>query len=346
MPRQPDTDVQPHHWRSPDERHLPAHFHPALLIELAQARDVPEHRLLRHTGLFTDDIVKGKVLISDHQYRRLLDNVQQHCQAEELALLWGRQMLPGHYGPLSTCLQHAPNLAEALTYLHDYRHDLCPLLFPQWWRDSQWCYLLWADGGTGRVRPFVARAMMAAVYGLARYRTGRTPEWHFLFSQRRPANPAAHEVSLGGRVWFGTGVDMMILPLNDLNEPWLDSSTTALSVARHQLPREPVPESLPEVVYHLLMARAEALPSLEETAGILGMSAASLKRRLRDCGTHFQSLCDEVRLHYSLYLSQVLRLGTEAIAERLCNGDRANFRRSFRRWTGMTPARYRQWLMP
>ncbi|MEQ6886109.1 AraC family transcriptional regulator ligand-binding domain-containing protein [Salicola sp. Rm-C-2C1-2] len=348
--RRLDPGDIPDHWRSQDERHLPAHYQPALLIELARARGMADHRLLRHTGLFLDDILAGEALISDRQYRRLITNVQHHGAAEELALLWGRQLLPGHYGALTPLLQHAPNLAQALQGLYEHRHHLCPLLAPQWWHDRQWGYLLWINGGAGRARSFVSRAMMAAVYGLFRHRSGRVPDWYFLFSQSHPTTPEAHEVNLGQRVHFTTGVDMIIMPLQDLNVGWADSSPTAFSVARHQLAGKEAtvaPRStLPEALYHLLIRHAEAPPDLNTTAHALAMSPSSLKRRLRDCDTHFQSLHDEARLHYSLYLSQVLGLDMDAIAERLSHGDRANFRRSFRRWTGMTPAHFQMWLMP
>lgn len=342
-------DVEMARWRSPDTPHLPAHHHPALLIELAAARNVPEHRLLRHTGLFPEDMRRGEAMLSDRQYRRLISNLLEQGMGGELALVWGRQSLPGHYGPPSTQLQHAPNLAEALTCLHSWRHQLCPLLMPVWWRNRQWCYLLWIKAGAGRLSPFLAQAATAAVYGLARYRLRRSLDWHFLFAEDSPVSPQSHEVNLGPSVRFGAGVDMVVLPVEDLYESWPDCSKTAFAAASHEAERSPALSddrpTLPEVVYRSLAEHPERPNGLDTTAGALGLSPSSLKRHLRGHDSRFQAIYDEARLHHSLYLHQVMGLSMEGVAERLSHGDRANFRRSFRRWTGLSPAQYQR-LMP
>ncbi|WP_077529218.1 AraC family transcriptional regulator [Vreelandella utahensis] len=335
-------------WRSPDTPHLPAHHHPALLIELAHARGIPEHRLLRHTGLFPEDMRRGEAMLSDRQYRRLIGNILEYDTGGELALVWGRQSLPGHYGPPSTQIHNAPNLAEALNCLHHWRHQLSPLLTPLWWHNRQWCYLLWTTAGAGRRGPFLVPAAMAAVYGLARHRLARSLDWHFLFAAPRPTSPQPYEVNLGPTVRFGAGVDMVVLPVEDLYEPWPGRSQTAFTAAAHEAERVPALNgagpTLPEVVYQSLAAHPETPAGLDDTAGALGLSPSSLKRHLRDYDSRFQALYDEVRLHHSLYLHQVMGLSMEGIAERLSHGDRANFRRSFRRWTGLSPAQYQRLL--
>ena len=336
-------------WRPPDTPHLPAHHHSALLIELARTRDFPEHRILRHTGLFPEDMRQGEAMLSDRQYRRLIGNILEYDTDGELALIWGRQSLPGHYGPPSTQLQHASNLAAALTCLHQWRHQLCPLLTPIWWYNRHWCYLVWITAGAGRLRPFLAQAAAAAVYGLARFRLRRPLDWHFLFSGSWPIRVQSHEVNLGPGVRFGVGVDMVILPIEDLYEPWPDSSETAYAAASHEaernLAQSEARPTLPEVVYRELSAQPERPAGLDVTATALKLSPSSLKRHLRAHDSRFQAIYDEARLHHSLYLHQVMGLSMEGLAARLSHGDRANFRRSFRRWTGLSPAQYQR-LMP
>ena len=335
-------------WRPLDTPHLPAHHHPALLIELAHTRGIPEHRLLRHTGLFPEDMRRGKAMLSDRQYRRLIGNILEYDPGRDLALVWGRQSLPGHYGPPSTQLQNAPNLAEALSCLHHWRRQLSPLLTPVWWHNRQWCYLLWTTAGAGRLSSFLVPATMAAVYGLARHQLARVPRWHFLFAGPQPTRPQSHEVNLGSRLRFDAGVDMVVLPVEDLYEPWPGRSETAFSAAAHEAELGPAlsgaAPTLPEVVYQSLATHPETATGLDDTAGALGLSPSSLKRHLRDYDSRFQALYDEVRLHHSLYLHQVMGLSMEGIAERLSHGDRANFRRSFRRWTGLSPAQYQRLL--
>jgi AraC-like DNA-binding protein len=62
-----------------------------------------------------------------------------------------------------------------------------------------------------------------------------------------------------------------------------------------------------------------------------------LKRQLLRHHTHFQAELDQVRTHVALWLFQARRLDNEAAAAYLGFHDAANFRRSFKRWTGITP---------
>ena len=347
----PENTLAPLQWHTPDCRHQAAHHHPALLIELARARALPDHRLLRHTGLFMAEILQGDVRISDSQYRRLMQSVQSEKPDAELALLWGRQFFPGHYGTLSTLIQHSPNLQQALECIHQYRQRLCPLVSPRWLTDGKWSYLLWIDsGGAGTARRFAATAIMAALYGLFRHRADMTPQWHFHFAGEPLGSTADYRVSLGEKVWFNTGADIMVLPTEDLFRPWPDSSETAFTVARHQIQsaRQGSVQApgFPEVIYRFLMRTIEQPVTLESAAAAFGMSPSSFKRRLSACETSFRTLLDEARFHYTLYLSRVRQHSTDSIAERLSNGDRTNFRRSFRRWSGMTLAEYRACLDP
>ena len=346
-PRSPHPHLQ---WRSPERLYRPAHHHPALLIELARSRQIADHRLLRHTGLFMDEVLKGEALLSDRQYRRLMQNIDSQKTGTELALLWGRQFFPGHYGSLSALIYNSRHLQQALECIQRHRYLACPLVSPRWVMDNSWCYLVWIDGaGTGSARHFASTAMMAAIYGLFRHRTGQSAQWYFYFAQAPSHSSALYHVSLGEKIHFGTGINLMIFPREDLFRNWVDSSDTLFKVAKHQLhgPSNRIGTiGLPELTYRFLLRHLDQPVSLEKTAQAFGVSPASLKRHLQLCGTSFQVVLDEARLHYSLYLFQIKRLSTEQVAERLSRGDSTNFRRSFKRWTGMTPAQYRQQIAP
>ena len=60
------------------------------------------------------------------------------------------------------------------------------------------------------------------------------------------------------------------------------------------------------------------------------------KRQAQE-GTHFQAELDQVRSHVALHLMQFKGMDNSAVAAHLGFHDAANFRRSFKRWTGLTP---------
>ena len=89
-----------------------------------------------------------------------------------------------------------------------------------------------------------------------------------------------------------------------------------------------------------------ALPSgdvsLEAVAGRLGISARALQRRLAERDTSFQELLDDTRREVA---EQLLRTGGVTIAGAaylLGYSEVSAFHRAFKRWTGLTPGRFRR----
>ncbi|WP_252858430.1 helix-turn-helix domain-containing protein [Pseudomonas nitroreducens] len=73
----------------------------------------------------------------------------------------------------------------------------------------------------------------------------------------------------------------------------------------------------------------------------MGISPATCKRKLQKHQTHFQAVHDEVRKHVALYLYWSRGYSNEEVAEYLRFTDTTNFRRSFKRWTGLVPSAVR-----
>lgn len=81
--------------------------------------------------------------------------------------------------------------------------------------------------------------------------------------------------------------------------------------------------------------------SQHEVARELGMSKASLQAKLAERGVGYQGLLDDTRRELALgYLSQ-RHLSITEITFLLGFTDASNFTRAFRRWTGVSPTRYR-----
>lgn len=103
-------------------------------------------------------------------------------------------------------------------------------------------------------------------------------------------------------------------------------------------------ESFAEQVASYLSHTFPELPSLSDTASYFGISSATLKRYLAVDGMRYQQVGDQIRLRYSLELMHFECGSNEDIADALRLGDGANFRRSFRRWTGILPSEAREAL--
>ena len=81
--------------------------------------------------------------------------------------------------------------------------------------------------------------------------------------------------------------------------------------------------------------------SRSRSANAAVYQAATCKRKLQKHHTHFQALHDEVRKHVALYLYWSRGYGNDEVAQYLRFTDTTNFRRSFKRWTGLVPSAIR-----
>jgi AraC-like DNA-binding protein len=78
----------------------------------------------------------------------------------------------------------------------------------------------------------------------------------------------------------------------------------------------------------------------DQVAALFPMHERTLRRRLRAHGTSFQALADEGRQEIARQLLEDTELGVSQIAAVLDYADASAFGRAFRRWTGVTPARW------
>jgi len=99
--------------------------------------------------------------------------------------------------------------------------------------------------------------------------------------------------------------------------------------------------TLREQVRDFMMRNAYlGVVSIEDAAANFTMSVRTLQRRLKDDGTTFETLTDEVRKTLAI---GYLRTGAHAVKEvsvMLGYNDLSNFSRSFKRWTGVSPTEY------
>lgn len=93
---------------------------------------------------------------------------------------------------------------------------------------------------------------------------------------------------------------------------------------------------------------AELLPSgkldIDHAAARLGLASRTLRRRLGEHETTFQRLCDEVRESLARQYLAERSLPIAEVAFLLDFADERAFRRSFQRWTGSSPAQFRNAL--
>ncbi|KVE36581.1 AraC family transcriptional regulator [Burkholderia sp. TSV86] len=77
-------------------------------------------------------------------------------------------------------------------------------------------------------------------------------------------------------------------------------------------------------------------------AAEFGMSARTLRRRLADEGTDYETIASEIRERLAGELLVTTALPIPSVAERLGYAESSSFARAFRRWKGVSPLAYRR----
>jgi AraC-like DNA-binding protein len=251
----------------------------------------------------------------------------------------GQLLLPGHDGAASHALVQAPTLRALLETLCRWHARLTPLLRPRLETWDGVALLYWVDShGAPGLRPALVEMHMTAVVALCRWLGGERLPWRFCFNRAAPRHVEQHHVHLGSALRFDCQLDAMLIDAAWLDRPWPRGNAIAAGLAQAAAAAEPArPPGLLAALYDYLLERVRAAPTLERTALDFGVSPATLKRQLLRHHTHFQAELDQVRTHVALWLFQARRLDNEAAAAYLGFHDAANFRRSFKRWTGVTP---------
>ncbi|HAC62336.1 MAG TPA: hypothetical protein DCF68_02070 [Cyanothece sp. UBA12306] len=100
--------------------------------------------------------------------------------------------------------------------------------------------------------------------------------------------------------------------------------------------------SLEQTVKALLL---DKYPTIEITAEATGLTVRSLQRYLSQHNLTYSQLMDKVRYEWALSLLNNRDISLIEISYTLGFKDPANFSHSFRRWTGVSPSKFRKYLL-
>ncbi len=306
----------------------------ALLLEFARTQGF---ELSPYQGLSQAAHCAGMISAAD--YLQALQSFFKQRPERDSSFLLGQNLLPGHYGQHSQALINAANLRHALRHLTQHYRHFSPLLRPRLIESQRYLILYWSDSyGAPALRQHLVEMHMAAVSSLARWLAERKLPWRFCFNRTAPRSLEQHQLFLGYDLHFDCQLDAMLIACELADLPWPRANQLAWQLAQQNLPAPSDNASLLNALYDYLQSRIRDNPSLEQTAYDFGLSPASLKRYLNKHGSHFQAELDACRTHLALYLLTVQGLDTEQVANWLGFHDANNFRRSCKRWTGLSPS--------
>ena len=333
-------------------------------LNVALSRGANKNKLLRGTGIF-EDALQHHSLLSTKQYSSLLVNVQSQARGGDVSFLLGgafsSQWLSSPLNALKAC-ENVEQLLLQLTQRHTYRWCSLPLCqFQRFENADQIMLVPQFTGVSSKQLQFSIEVAFASVVALMKSIANKRIRLSFSFTESRPRNIADYETHLGLKLSFNRAFNSICIEKDVLRQP-LELTAQSDCSAESPVSLEGVVSnsatqtkegasielqnrlSLPDFVrrYGYASSNTQAanigLPELAET---LNVSVATLKRKLKEYGTSYRALCEEVQRNHALLLLSVHKVSNETAANAMGINDLPNFRRTVKRLTGKTPSELR-----
>lgn len=311
----------------------------AQLFTLLQSRSHDAEQYLFGTKIFSGELAQGRTLIAPAQLNQFIRNAQK-CQDPDLAFLLAHQLLLSP-DPLAQLLQHAHSPKQAWHWLQQF-HLLWQI--PVELRPHHQGNALYLDIVSYHPQPDIAHfytqlTCSALSFWLRQHQIKGL--WHL---------PSAYQGALGQwQRYLGLGLQMgsafphLTISSSDIGRPPSDACASQqqwLQVCQLELER--LPQGRPLLFECRRQLKKSPSLQLEQLAQQFGLSTSTLKRRLKKEGTSFQKLQDDSHRESALRLSLDLGWNNVQMASYFGISDVNNFRRAFKRWTGLNPSEIKQ----
>jgi len=331
------------------ERTIASHFARAALRG-AQRYGYDCSGLLQQLGISPELLEEPRARIAPEQFTRLLQSLRLELNDEYLGLAQGRS-LPGSFAMMCHAVIHCRHLEKALN-----RGLLFYSLFPDaprmiMRREGDLIRLSLDDAQLRDPDHFLSESLLVIWHRFGSWLIGqRIRLEQATFSYPRPEHGAEYDLLFACPLKFSTTEDVtaqtsLVFHSRYLNMPLLQDERTL----KHFLERSPADllsrpddgHSLSSQLRRLLSRDSSPWPDLDAVAAHLHISPQTLRRHLREEGTSFQELKDQLRRDIAIYHLSRNDLPLQQIAEQLGFSEPSAFHRAFKKWTGLTPGAYR-----
>jgi len=330
-----------------DPRYLVADISPNVpvyLVERARRLGVNCDSWFAGLGLQRNQLYDPSLRISYRQARTLVRRAIATFNEPSLGLTIGCEETVGSFGLLGLAMMTSRSFGEAMRVGID-NHRLCGSLL-----DVEFAAVdahtvavcAWPRFGESELLPFLSEEMFASSLSFARELVGpQLMPAGLELSYAAPPNAADYARVFQCEVRFGTPHNRILVDTR-----WLDfplpgynplTSRQSLALCTQQLRSRSANDEIVTSVERLLRSRLNEHPRLIEVAQTLHLSERSLRRRLAESGRIFREIHDRVRAERALELLQGGALSVAEIGAQIGFSDPREFRRAFKRWTGMSP---------
>lgn len=322
----------------------------AWLADFLRGRGVAPADLLAGTGIDEQHLADPAAAIDDAQHVALLRNARACCALPELGLEIGIHRHVSTLDRFGFALMCCETFGEALGVGCEFQGAVGRFTGRQLRIDS------FTDGDCavirieavpelGDLRVFAIEDVLGNILTTTRWVTGRDlPVRELRCAYAAPAHAGAYRRCFDSPVRFGAAHTEVRFDASFLATRLPLASRNAATMYREHcrtLVAEVAPDALVERIRARILAACGCPEPLDECATGLGLSARTLRRRLRARGVSYQLIVDRTRAEIARRELRGTRRSIEELAGELGFSEATSFARAFKRWTGMSPRAFR-----
>ena len=319
-----------------------------LVLQHAQSSGIKPAAILRGTGLSLADLEDDDTWISYRHTMQVIENAYQLTGRPALGLEIGAAEDISTYGILGYAMLSCATVGEALRVGEKYQRTAQNLCDVKLEVDRETLSLNAATPFvlTARQYHFSIEELFAGLMEIIRTISGKNvyPD-EVCFAYAKPEHAAEYSRVFSCPVSFNSSGNTMVLSNRLLELPVLQANKFNAKMSEklcqeitHKYVGE---EDLATRIRHIILRVPGEFPGEAAVADTLAMSGRTMRRQLGDLGTSFRDLLDQVRSDLSEQYLRNSKLSVEQIAQLLGYTETTNFRRAFKRWTGVSPREYR-----
>lgn len=331
----------------PDPRAQAADIPPNVLVhltEFAARHGIASEPWFTGLGITRQQTNDPSLRVSYRQARTIISRALRALRVPALGLLIGRDETIGSFGLLGLAMMTSRNFGEAMSAGIE-NHKICGSLL-----DVDFVAVdahsvgvqAWPRYGEIELLPFLCEELFASCVAISRELVGpRLVPVRIELTYPPPAYAAEYMETFQCEVRFGAQHNRIVVNADWLSHPLAGYnplvSRQALTLCHQQLRGNSPSDEIVVSVERLLRNRLREHPKLTEVARTLHLSERSLRRRLAESGRIFREIHDRVRAERALELLHAGQMSVAEIGIELGFSDPREFRRAFKRWTGMPP---------
>lgn len=323
------------------------------LLAALRRKGVDTAEFLQELGIDADAVNDTRYRVSLPVYDRLQESAMAVLNDPALGLHMGEQTLPVTLGVMGHLLLGAPTIAQGIDVFLRYQKLLnnaepstlsvegeravFVYRFP---RSTATCNRIRSEFGMVQIVRIGQTLMSGAL-------TAQSFDITLFFEHPAPDYVEEYQRVFGCKLHFSQPETRLEFPASILHDPVPQPDPLVIRLleeeARRQIAWLECETPLTERVEHLLFTGLQAgKPTIGDVAAQLGLNERTLRRKLEHEQTSYSVLLGKVQFRLAEKWLASPALSVEEIANRLQFSEPSAFYRAFRRWTGKTPAEYRE----